>query len=151
VRFDLPTIDDDTRPYWDAARDGRLLLRRCNACGAHHHYPRTFCPECWSDEVAWVEASGRATLYTHSTVFLNDLPPFHEQVPYVAAVVELAEGPRMMTKVVDCEPDQLEVGMALEVTFVAIGREDTGSGDDGADEVVLACFRPASAPATGAG
>lgn len=133
LRFDLPTIEDETRPFWEGTKAGKLLLRSCQACGAVHYYPRPFCPTCWSDDVEWVEASGRATLYTHSTVYMNDLPPFGERVPYVAAVVELAEGPRMMTEVIDCPVEDLAVDMALEVTF----RELT-------DEVTIAVFRPAA-------
>ncbi len=74
--FDLPEVDAFTRPYWDAAAEGRLLVRRCGACGAAHHYPREFCPRCWSEDVSWEEASGSATLYTWSVVHRNDLPPF---------------------------------------------------------------------------
>ncbi|MFB6524447.1 Zn-ribbon domain-containing OB-fold protein [Streptomyces sp. NPDC056401] len=127
ARFDLPEIDDFTRPYWDAAAEGRLLLRRCGECGKAHHYPREFCPACWAgeDRVTWETASGRATLYTWSVIHRNDLPPFGARVPYVAAVVDLAEGPRMMTEVVGgvgAEPGgepgvELRVGMELEVTF----------------------------------
>ena len=133
MRFDLPTPDLEQQPYWDAAREGRLLIRHCGACGAHHFYPRPFCPWCWSVDVSWVEASGRATLYTYSVVHANDLPPFPERVPYVAAIVELAEGPRMMTNVEDCGLDALEVGMALEVAFRAIS-----------DDVTIPVFRPVS-------
>lgn len=133
MRFDLPTIDDETRPFWAAAKEGRLLLRSCRACGEVHHYPRSFCPTCWSDDVEWIEASGRATLYTHSTVYMNDLPPFGERVPYVAAVVDLAEGPRMMTEVIDCPTDELAVGMPLALTF-----------RDLTDEISIAVFRPAA-------
>jgi len=132
LRFDLPTIDEDTQAFWDGTAAGKLLIRRCNRCGVRHYYPRAFCPECWSDDVEWVEASGRATLYTHSTVYVNDLPPFHEQVPYTAAVVDLDEGPRMMTKVVDVGPEDLEIGMALEAVFTPV-----------ADDVTLVYFRPA--------
>ncbi|MGC4976569.1 Zn-ribbon domain-containing OB-fold protein [Streptomyces sp. DT199] len=99
-RFDLPEPDAFTRTYWDAAAEGRLLIRRCGDCGRAHHYPREFCPHCWSEDVTWETASGRATLYTWSVVHRNDLPPFSDRVPYVAAVVELAEGPRMMTEIV---------------------------------------------------
>jgi len=133
ARFDLPTIEAETIPFWEAAKEGRLLLKSCNACKAVHYYPRPFCPTCWSDDVEWIEASGRATLYTHSTVYMNDLPPFGERVPYIAAVVDLDEGPRMMTEVVDCDARDLEIGMPLEVTF----RELT-------DEISIAIFRPAS-------
>ncbi|MEV7531466.1 Zn-ribbon domain-containing OB-fold protein [Streptomyces hydrogenans] len=118
-----PGIDAFTRPYWDAAAEGRLLLRRCRSCARPHHYPREFCPHCWSEDVDWEPASGRATLYTWSVVHRNDLPPFGERVPYVAAVVDLAEGPRMMTQVVDVPEGDLRAGMALEVVF--------RTGDDG--------------------
>lgn len=122
-RFDVPEPDAFTRTYWDAAAEGRLLIRRCGACGRAHHYPREFCPHCWSEDVTWETASGRATLYTWSVVHRNDLPPFSDRVPYVAAVVELAEGPRMMTEIVGeggdragADPD-LSDGTELEVAF----------------------------------
>jgi uncharacterized OB-fold protein len=117
ARSDLPVIEAESRPYWDAAADGRLLIRSCRACGEVHHYPRPFCPACWSDDVEWVEASGAATLYTWSVVRRNDVVPFDQLVPYVPAVVDLAEGPRMMTNVVDIDPDDLTIGMNLMVTF----------------------------------
>jgi uncharacterized OB-fold protein len=117
-RFDVPETDAFTRPYWAAAAEGRLLLRRCGACGRAHHYPREFCPYCWSEDVAWEEAGGRATLYTWSVVHRNDLPPFDARTPYVAAVVDLAEGPRMMTELVDCGTAvELTAGTELAVTF----------------------------------
>ncbi|MFC8124749.1 Zn-ribbon domain-containing OB-fold protein [Streptomyces sp. NPDC057302] len=137
-RFDLPEPDAFTRPYWDAAADGHLLIRRCGSCGKAHHYPREFCPYCWSEEGSWERASGRATLYTWSVVHRNDLPPFGSRVPYVAAVVDLAEGPRMMTEVVDCEEDApgvLRIGMALEVAF-----REAGEGEG----VAVPVFRAAS-------
>ncbi|WP_333773645.1 Zn-ribbon domain-containing OB-fold protein [Streptomyces sp. IBSBF 3136] len=116
-RSDVPGIDAFTRPYWEAAAAGRLLLRRCRACGRAHHYPREFCPHCWSAEVDWEEAGGRATLYTWSTVHRNDLAPFDARTPYVAAVVDLAEGPRMMTELVGCAGDEAVAGMDLGVAF----------------------------------
>ena len=133
ARFDLPTPDDYTQTWWDAVAERRLLVARCSSCGRAHYYPRPFCPRCGADTVSWEEASGDATLYTWSVVHRNDLPPFNERVPYVAAVVELAEGPRMMTNVVGCEFDDLRVGMALQVEFA-----DTGEGYH------LPVFRPAA-------
>ena len=131
-RFDLPNPDHETQEYWDAAREHRLLIKRCAACERAHFYPRPFCPHCWSENVDWEQASGRATLYTWSVVYSNDLPPFPEKVPYAAAIVDLDEGPRMMTRVVGCEFDDLRVGMPLEVTF----EQET-------DQVTLPVFRPA--------
>jgi uncharacterized protein len=131
VRFDLPTPDDHTRAFWDAARGGTLLIKRCAACGRAHYYPRTFCPYCWSADVSWEEASGRGVLYTYSVVHQNDLPPFNERVPYVAAIVDLEEGPRVMTNIVECGPDDVAVGMAVEVTFRLLN-----------DEFSVPVFRP---------
>jgi uncharacterized OB-fold protein len=132
----LPEPDAFTRPYWQAAAEGRLLIRRCLAarCGAAHHYPRELCPYCWSEEVVWEEARGHATLYTWSVVHSNDLPPFAGRVPYVAAVVDLDEGPRMMTEIVGCAHDALRVGMDLRVCF-------RPAGPDGA--LAIPVFRPA--------
>ncbi len=136
TRYDLPEADAFSRPYWDAAADGRLLIRRCRAdgCGAAHHYPREFCPRCWSEDVVWEAASGRATLYTWSVVHRNDLPPFGGRVPYTAAVVDLAEGPRMMTEIVDCPEAELRIGMELLVHFR----------DVGGDGPAVPVFRPAA-------
>ncbi len=131
-RYDLPTPDLETQPFWDGTREDKLLIRRCLDCGKTHFYPRPFCPACWSTNVEWMEASGAATLYTWSIVHRNDLPPFGDRVPYVAAVVELGEGPRMLTNIVDCEFDALEVGMALRVTYQPIS-----------DDVTIPVFVPA--------
>ncbi|MEV1062293.1 OB-fold domain-containing protein [Streptomyces sp. NPDC050263] len=120
ARFDLPEVDAFTRTYWDAAAEGRLLIRRCGACARPHHYPREFCPHCWSEDVTWEEASGRATLYTWSVVHRNDLPPFGERTPYIAAVVDLAEGPRMSTELIGAlgtGQGDLRAGMELTVAF----------------------------------
>jgi uncharacterized OB-fold protein len=115
--FDVPEPDAFTRAYWEAAAQGRLLIRRCASCTRAHHYPREFCPHCWSEDVTWEPATGRATLYTWSTVHRNDLPPFATRTPYIAAVVDLAEGPRMMTEIVGCGEGELRAGMALAATF----------------------------------
>ena len=82
--------------------------------------------------MSWEAASGRAALYTWSVVHHNDLPPFRDRLPYVAAVVDLAEGPRVMTTVVDCEPEQLAIGMDLRVAYRELD-----------DEVTIPVFVPA--------
>ncbi|MFE1769141.1 Zn-ribbon domain-containing OB-fold protein [Streptomyces angustmyceticus] len=139
VRGDLPEVDAFTRPYWDAAAEGRLLVRRCRAegCGVAHHYPREFCPHCWSEDVGWEPVSGRAALYTWSVVHRNDLPPFGGRVPYIAAVVDLVEGPRMMTEIVDCPESELRIGMPVVVHFRC---EGGGVGEGGG--VAVPVFRP---------
>jgi uncharacterized protein len=133
ARFDIPTPDLETQPFWDACREGRFLLRHCNACGEDHFYPRPFCPKCWSDDVEWKQASGRGTLYTYSVVHQNDLPPFNERVPYVAAVVELDEGPRVMTNIEGVPHEELRVGMPVVVDFKPLS-----------DAITIAVFRAAA-------
>jgi uncharacterized OB-fold protein len=131
-RFDLPTIEPESQPFWDAAKEGRFLIQRCDACGSAQHYPRPFCVSCWSDQVHWEEASGRGTLYTYSTVYMNDLPPFADRLPYVAAAVDLEEGPRIMTNIVGTEPAGLRVGMPVQVDYQPL----TG-------DITAPVFRPA--------
>ena len=126
-----PQIDPSTQEFWDAARRGVLRIKHCNACGANHYYPRPFCPNCWSTDVVWIDAAGTGTLYTYSVVHANDLPSFRYRVPYVVAMVDLDEGPRMETNLVECPLDQIQVGMRVTVVF-----EDEG-------ELVLPRFRPA--------
>ena len=133
ARSDLPTIENDSRPFWDGVRDeGVFRLVHCRACDRVHHYPRPFCPHCWSDDVEWITASGQATLYTYSIVYMNDLPPFKDDLPYVAAVVELTEGPRVMTRLVDCSLDELMVGMPVTMTTARL-----------TDDITIPLFTPA--------
>jgi uncharacterized OB-fold protein len=101
------------------------LIRHCVDCGAHSCYPRPFCPKCWSERVEWYEASGEATLYTWSVIYNINQPPFRDRVRYVAAIIDLAEGPLMMANVVDCPFGDLRVNMALTVKFQPISDEYT--------------------------
>ena len=127
ARADVPTIDAASAPYWEAARQGRLLIAECATCGKLHHYPRPFCPHCWSEDVHPIQASGTGTLYTYSTVYVNDLAPFKERLPYVAAIVELDEGPRLMTTIDVVEPDRLRIGMAVTAVFRPVDENDSES------------------------
>jgi uncharacterized OB-fold protein len=126
-RTDIPIIDPASAPYWDAAREGRLLIAKCRTCQRVHHYPRPFCPHCWSEDVTPVAASGSGTLYTYSTVYVNDLSPFRDRLPYIAAIVELAEGPKVMTAIEGAPPEQLRIGMAVAATFRPVDDEDPDS------------------------
>jgi uncharacterized OB-fold protein len=112
-----PQSTPDTARFWAAAAEGRLEIQRCNACGRHYFYPRPFCRHCSSDDVEWVEVSGRASLSSY-VITQNPLRRF-EPVSPVIAVVELDEGPRMMTNIVDIDPDPdlLELDMPLRVRF----------------------------------
>ncbi len=121
----MPVIDDTTEPFWAGAAEGRFLIKRCRSCGRAFFYPRPFCPHCWSQDVDWQDASGRGTVYTWSVVRRNDLPPFSERVPYVTAIVELEEGPRVMTNIVDTDLADVRIGMEVEAVFRPLGESLT--------------------------
>lgn len=133
TRTDLPTVESDSRPFWDALREeGEFRIVHCRTCDRVHHYPRPFCPHCWSEDVEWVAASGEATLYTYSVVHVNDLAPFKDELPYIAAVVQLADGPRVMTRLVDCTAAELRVGMPVTMTTARL-----------TDDITIPLFTPA--------
>ncbi len=127
----VPRPTPDTQHYWDGARAGELRLQRCDACGHVYFPPRPFCPACAGREVSVFAASGRATLASY---VINHRPAPGFDGPYAIALVDLEEGPRMMTNIVDCEqtPEALQLDMALEVTFLEL-----------TDEIHLPVFRPA--------
>lgn len=115
----LPPATPETRHFWEGARAGRLMLQRCQACRHAYFPPQPFCPQCSSRKVEAFQASGRASLYSY-TISLRDMPGM--KAPYSIAVVQLEEGPRMMTNIVDCPqtPEALELDMPLEVKFVPL-------------------------------
>lgn len=114
----LPTISGETRPYWEACRRGQLLIQRCYGCEAYQFYPRAICSNCWSGDVRWIGSSGKGTVWTFTITRQNRTSGFAEEVPYVLALVELEEGIKMFTNVVECDPGDVTVGMPVEVTFV---------------------------------
>jgi hypothetical protein len=128
----LPKPTPETRPYWDATRQHRLLIQRCNDCSVHYFYPRPMCPGCLSRNVEWVQASGRGTLHTF---VINHRPPrnFPVAPPYVIGIVELEEGARMLAQVVGVTPDPaaLRCDAPVEVVF-----------EDVTAEITLPKFRP---------
>jgi uncharacterized protein len=109
-KIPAPTPTPETRVFWDAAAQGKFLLRRCTACGRAHWYPRPICPFCFSAATEWVEASGRGTIYSYSV--MRRAPE-----PYVIAYVTLEEGPTMLTNLVDCDFDALAIGQAVKLKF----------------------------------
>ena len=114
----LPTISGETKPYWDHCRRGELLIQKCDSCEEYQFYPRGICANCWSNDIQWVTASGKGTVWTFTVTYQNGTPGFAEEVPYVLALVELEEGVRMFTNIVDCDPRSVSIGMPVEVTFV---------------------------------
>lgn len=132
-RKPLPEPTPETQHFWDGCRDGKLLLQRCKDTGKAYFPPRPFSPYTGSRDVEVFEASGKATLFSY---VINHRPAkgFEDEAPYAIAVIELEEGPRMMTNIVDCEqtPEALVLDMPLEVAF-----------ETATDEITLPKFRPA--------
>jgi uncharacterized protein len=119
----LPETDGVSAPYWRAAAEGRLLLQRCAACGHHQFYPRAHCVRCGGGDPVWEEASGRGVVHTFTVIHRNGTPGFAEELPYVVAIVELEEGPRMTANVIGVEPDEVFVDMPVQATFVKVSDE----------------------------
>ena len=113
-----PKPTPETQPFWDGTAAGELRIQRCTACERHYFYPRPSCPRCGGDQVEWVRASGRATLYSY-VINHRPAPGFEDEAPYAIAVVELEEGVRMMTNIVGVpnDPEHLELDMELQVVF----------------------------------
>jgi len=109
-RIAPPPVNPETKPFWDAAANGTLLLKKCNGCGEVHYYPRTLCPFCFSDKTEWLAAAGRGTIYSYSVMR-------RAEVPYVIAYVTLEEGVTMMTNIVDCDLNAVRIGQRVKLTF----------------------------------
>ena len=131
----LPAITPETEHFWEGTRSGELRLQKCAACNYVYFPPRPFCPQCASTKVDVLGASGRATLYSY-VIHHRPVPGFVP--PYSIAVVQLEEGPRMMTNIVETEqtPERLQLDMPLEVVFERMN-----------DEISLPLFRPAGSRA----
>lgn len=114
----LPIVDPSTQPYWDALKQHRLILRSCRACGQPHFYPRELCPHCHSDALDWIDAGGGGEIYSYTVAHRPAGPAFKDDAPYVLAIVQLDEGPRMMTRI-DGERDAVSIGRRVRVSFVA--------------------------------
>lgn len=111
--------DGDSRVYWEGLRQGELRIQRCENCEHHIFYPRSICPHCSSDQISWVVATGKGTIYSY-TVAHQAFGMFAEEVPFVVAIVELEEGVRLMTRIVDGPRERVAVGAAVHVVFKSI-------------------------------
>jgi uncharacterized protein len=129
---DRPTIDSDSQAWWSAVQDRTLMVNACRSCGQMSLYARPFCPHCWAEDVELAPASGRARLYTWSVIHQN-VAPFGARTPYVLAMVDLEEGPRLMSVVENCRVEDLRADLELVIAF----RDD----DDG---FVVPVFHPAT-------
>ena len=119
-----PVANADSQEYWAGAREGRLMLRRCKSCGKLHFMPRFLCPFCWSEDLQWVQASGQGEVHSFTIVRRASSPVFAGRVPYVVALIDLAEGPRMMANILGPDALQVQIGDPVRLIF-----EERGEGD----------------------
>ncbi len=129
----LPVTQPESDFYWEKAKAHELWLMHCNACDATYFYPRAICPNCFSRDTGWVQSSGKGTLYTYAIVHRAPQRSFTGDVPFIVAMVELEGGARMPTNIVGVvpEPENLHIGMAVEVVF-----------EDATDKITLPKFKP---------
>jgi uncharacterized OB-fold protein len=127
----IPATTDLTRPYWEHARDGRLVTQRCGDCGQTWHPPLPACPHCHSTDLGWQQVAGTGTVYTYTVVRHATHAALAGRVPYVIALVELTEGLRLVTGITGCDPADVRAGMAVRVRFEKV-----------TDEVSLPYFEP---------
>jgi uncharacterized OB-fold protein len=130
----LPVLEGLSKEFYDWCKQGQLRFQSCKSCGVWRHVPREMCAECGSWEWEWARSAGRGSVFTWTVVAVPLHPAFRDDVPLAPAVIELDEGVRLLSQVVDCPPDALEIGMPVEVCF-----------DDVTSEITLPKFRRARA------
>lgn len=128
----LPHIDEESRSFWEALQRHELYIQKCRDCGDLRYHPRALCTNCLSSRTEWVRSKERGKIYTFTVTNQNQAAGFRESLPYVMAWVELDEGVKMLTNIVDCPPQEVKIGMPVEAVF-----------EDVTPEVTLVKFRPA--------
>jgi hypothetical protein len=121
----LPQPTPLSAPYWQAAREGRLVVQRCESCGQQQFYPRSLCTRCSGDRLAWNECAGRGRVKSFTVIRRAVSAAYEPEVPYVVALIELAEGPTLMSNVVGCAPEAVRIGAPVRVRFDAWSAEVT--------------------------
>ena len=114
-RIPAPGRNLESKPFWDAALEGKFLIKRCNACGEPHWYPRTMCPFCHSSDTSWQESKGEGVIYTFSVMRRNT------PVPYAIGYVTLDEGVSLLTNFIDCDFDGLKIGQQVKIKWSGTG------------------------------
>jgi len=128
----LPVPTPETAPYWEACHDHRLLIQKCADCGKYQFYPRSICSHCTSTNIIWVEAAGCGTVISYTIMHRAISEGYAKTGPRVLALIRLEEDVQMMSNIVECDPEQVKIGMAVEVTF-----------EDWSDEISMPMYRPA--------
>lgn len=131
-RKPIPVASIESKPYWEGLRQHRLMTPRCESCGRHWFPPSRLCPHCGSDRSAWADVSGRGKVYSFVIYHRVYHPGFADETPYVVAVIELDEGPRMISNVTGVAPDAVVCNMTVQVSF-----------EDITETATIPKFRPA--------
>ncbi len=129
----LPVADPVTAAFWESVKAHAMRLQRCTGCGKWIFYPRGLCPHCFSDDLAWEPVAGTGVVHAFTIVHRHPSPAFNAEIPYVVALIELDEGARLLSNLVEVAPDPAEVRVGLPVEVVY---------DDVTAEVTLPKFRP---------
>lgn len=127
----IPKPDRDSEYYWAAARRRELVFQQCDDCERFRFYPRMVCPFCLSEKFQWRRSGGRGVVYSFTVIHRPPTPAFRDRVPYVLALIDLPEGVRMMSNVIDCDPEDVRIGMSVQVTF-----------EDVSEDIALPKFKP---------
>jgi uncharacterized OB-fold protein len=127
----IPVPDNASQPFWEGARNHKLLLQRCCGCGTIQSFPQSCCRKCLSGDIEWFEASGKGKIYSFTVIHRPPSQNFEEDIPYIVAIIELDEGPRVMSNIIGMTPEDAKVDMTVEVIF-----------DDISSTISLPKFRP---------
>ena len=112
-----PVPDAESAPFWAATLEGQLLVQECSMCGHRQLYGRSLCTNCHSSALSWIESSGRGTIYSRTIIHQNPNRSFKHMIPFVVALVDLDDGPRLMTNIVGVPPEAVEIGARVRVKF----------------------------------
>ncbi len=129
----LPFPNSDTKEFWDGAKRHELLLQKCSQCSNYRYPPSSICPNCFSLDFKWERASGKGEVYSFTIVRIPLRPDWAPDVPYALATIKLHEGVRMVSSVIGCKPEDVKIGMKVQVVF-----------DDVTEQFTLPKFKPAA-------
>lgn len=118
-----PIPNADTRTFWEACNRKVLLFQQCNACGYHQFYPRSLCKQCASQDLEWVEAAPQGRVFSFTVQYRAPTPVFREDIPYIIALIDLRDGIRMMMNVMNCAPEDVYIGMPVQIVFEERGED----------------------------
>jgi uncharacterized OB-fold protein len=132
----LPLIQPHSQAFWDATNENKFLIQHCKDCDSNIFYPRRDCPECWSNNLDWIEAAGTGEVFSFTVTYEGVEPMFVADLPIILAWIDLPEGPRFNTNIINCEPEDVSIGMAVEVVYVKA-----------TDEITIPYFQPLNSTA----